>query len=186
MSRKVIECAVIGDIQARKTRLASGTFRKGYVKGADCQYDVEIRDTASTEKYQPLARIDVKRNQVLIYAFSVVRPQTLDRIQNYYAKEFTEERGDKPVILVGLDKDLLEQDKRSKWEEGMEEIPRERIDEAARAINAVEYVEWIEGDDKSDAKLLDTLVRVGAPYAKERTSQDKSSEKTSGSWCEVA
>ena len=186
MSRKELDCIVIGDKQAKKTRLCYGAMRMKTVKGTDCEYEVKILDTPSEERYESLAPIYTKRNHISIYAFSLVRPQTLDTVQNRYAKQDREELGDKPIILVGLDKDLLEQDKMSEWEEGMEEIPRERIDEVARAINAVEYIEWIEGDDKSDAKLMDTIVRVGAPYAVEYTIRVKSSEKTSGSWCEVA
>ena len=130
--------------------------------------------------------IYVQRMQITIYAFSLVSPETLDTVQNFYALEDHEEQKTKPVILVGLDRDLVEPIKIPGCADGTEEITRERIDEVARAINAVDYVEWIEGDAESDAKLLDTIVRVGAPYAVEWTIRVKSSEKTSGSWCEVA
>ena len=109
--------------------------------------------------------------QITIYAFSLVEPETLDTVQNFYALEDHQEQKTKPVILVGLDRDLVEPIKIPGCADGTEEITRERIDEVARAINAVDYVEWIEGDAESDAKLLDTIVRVGAPYANVCTSE---------------
>ena len=185
MAAKSIYCTVIGAKQARKTRLSQGV-RTRTAKGADCEYQVTLWDTPSIDTCEPLAPIYVDRKQVVIYAFSIVRPETLDRIRDYYVRGISAEQKTKPGILVGLDKDLLEQDKRSEWEDGMEEIPRERINEVACAISAVEYTEWIDGDDESDAALMDKIVRWGAPYARERRVTHESSEKTSGSWCEVA
>ena len=73
-----------------------------------------------------------------------MRPQTLD---NICAKEMWLQVP--KAVLVGLDRDLLNSERRNQWEDGMEEIPMERISEVARAIKAVEYVEWIEGDETS-------------------------------------
>ena len=178
---KLIDCSVIGGNQANKERLCGDEVRIENVRGPDYEYEVKIWNAPGEGRD---SRLDffVENHQVFIYAFSIVRPQTLDRVHNYSVRLTSQVQGEKPVILVGLDKGLLEKDKRSEWEEGMEEIPRERIDEVARAINAVEYIEWFEGDAESDAKLIDAIMRLGAPYARTLKSRVKIPE---GHWCEV-
>ncbi|EEH04907.1 conserved hypothetical protein [Histoplasma capsulatum var. duboisii H88] len=118
MRRKLV---IIGDGACGKTSLLS-VFTLGYFPTVptvfenyvtDCRVDgrsvqLALWDTAGQEDYERLRPLAYSKAHVLLIAFSVDTPDSLENVRNKWIEEANERCPDVPIILVGLKKDLRE------------------------------------------------------------------------------
>ncbi|KKZ62615.1 GTP-binding protein rho2 [[Emmonsia] crescens] len=120
MRRKLV---IIGDGACGKTSLLSvftlGYFPTHYVPTVfenyvtDCRVDgrsvqLALWDTAGQEDYERLRPLAYSKAHVLLIAFAVDTPDSLENVRNKWIEEANERCPDVPIILVGLKKDLRE------------------------------------------------------------------------------
>lgn len=120
MRRKLV---IIGDGACGKTSLLSvftlGYFPTHYVPTVfenyvtDCRVDgrsvqLALWDTAGQEDYERLRPLAYSKAHVLLVAFSVDTPDSLENVKHKWIEEANERCPGVPVILVGLKKDLRE------------------------------------------------------------------------------
>ena len=169
---KTVRCSYIGDAETHKNWFSNkrnpltgivgsayGSHRISMPGGLVC---LETWDTATTEKHRSTIQIQARRDNVFVFFFSLVRPSTLDHVEEIWAPLVTD-YPNTPRILVGVDSNLLSPENRGQWEDGMSEIPSERIEQVKNAIHAVEYVQCTSADDSTHDDLWKTIVSVGAP-----------------------
>lgn len=112
---------IIGDGACGKTSLLSvftlGYFPTHYVPTVfenyvtDCRVDgksvqLALWDTAGQEDYERLRPLAYSKSHVILIAFSVDSPDSLENVQHKWIEEAREKCPDVPVILVGLKTDL--------------------------------------------------------------------------------
>lgn len=170
---KTVKCQYLGDEETHK---CSFTHKKRTsdvpVASAFASHDIpmpggrvrlDLWDSGSAEKYQSFAKVYAKDKDIFVFFFSLVRPSTLDHIEDTWAPLVLADNPNTPTVLVGVDSNLLAPKNREKWEEGMAEIPAERIEQVKNAIHAAEYVQCTSADDSTHDALWNALARVGAP-----------------------
>ncbi|GBF60732.1 GTP-binding protein [Trichophyton mentagrophytes] len=155
MRRKLV---IIGDGACGKTSLLSvftlGYFPTHYVPTVfenyvtDCRVDgrsvqLALWDTAGQEDYERLRPLAYSKAHVLLIAFSVDTPDSLENVKHKWIEEANERCPDVPIILVGLKKDLREdplaiEEMRKKSQRFVS--PRDGS-EAAAEIGARKYLE---------------------------------------------
>lgn len=170
---KTVKCQYIGDAETRKNHFCRkkdpthglvGTaagFHEISMPGGPIR--LELWDTATKEEYKPALKVHARTHNVFVFFFSLVRPSTLDHVEDTWAPLVINDYPNTPTVLVGVDSNLLAPENRSQWEEGMSEISSERIEQVKNAIHAVEYVQCSSSDDSTHDNLWKTLARVGAP-----------------------
>ncbi|ORY87942.1 GTP-binding protein rho2 [Protomyces lactucae-debilis] len=114
---------IIGDGACGKTSLLSvftlGHFPKEYVPTvfenyvSDCRVDgkavqLALWDTAGQEEYERLRPLSYSKSHVILIAFAVDSPDSLDNVANKWIGEVNEHCPRVPTILVGMKKDLRE------------------------------------------------------------------------------
>ncbi|KAK2767843.1 Rho GTPase [Arachnomyces sp. PD_36] len=118
MRRKLV---IIGDGACGKTSLLS-VFTLGYFPTVptvfenyvtDCRVDgrsvqLALWDTAGQEDYERLRPLAYSKAHVLLIAFSVDTPDSLENVKHKWISEARDRCPDVPIILVGLKKDLRE------------------------------------------------------------------------------
>ncbi|KAJ9293642.1 hypothetical protein DTO271G3_7524 [Paecilomyces variotii] len=118
MRRKLV---IIGDGACGKTSLLS-VFTLGYFPTVptvfenyvtDCRVDgrsvqLALWDTAGQEDYERLRPLAYSKAHVLLVAFAVDTPDSLENVKHKWIEEANERCPGVPVILVGLKKDLRE------------------------------------------------------------------------------
>ncbi|ROW05025.1 hypothetical protein VSDG_00654 [Cytospora chrysosperma] len=87
------------------------TVFENYV--TDCRVDgksvqLALWDTAGQEDYERLRPLAYSKAHVILIAFSVDTPDSLDNVKHKWIEEATEKCPGVPIILVGLKKDLRE------------------------------------------------------------------------------
>nr|KMM72911.1 GTP-binding protein rho2 [Coccidioides posadasii RMSCC 3488] len=107
LRRKLV---IIGDGACGKTSLLS-VFTLGYfptivVDGRSLQ--LALWDTAGQEDYERLRPLAYSKAHVLLIAFSVDTPDSLENVKHKWIEEANERCPNVPIILVGLKKDLRE------------------------------------------------------------------------------
>ncbi|KAI1933602.1 Rho GTPase [Ophidiomyces ophidiicola] len=120
LRRKLV---IIGDGACGKTSLLSvftlGYFPTHYVPTVfenyvtDCRVDgrsvqLALWDTAGQEDYERLRPLAYSKAHVLLIAFSVDTPDSLENVKHKWIGEAKERCPNVPIILVGLKKDLRE------------------------------------------------------------------------------
>ena len=171
---KRVNCLYLGDEETHKCRFThkerptdvvlSSAFVTQEITMPGGRVQLDLWDTASEEQYRSLAKAYAKRERdIFVFFFSLVRPSTLDHIEDTWAPLALTDHPNTPTVLVGVDSDLLAPENRGKWEEGMSEIPSERIEQVKNAIHAVEYVQCTSADYRTHDTLWNALARVGAP-----------------------
>ncbi|EEP82501.1 protein rho2 [Uncinocarpus reesii 1704] len=120
LRRKLV---IIGDGACGKTSLLSvftlGYFPTHYVPTVfenyvtDCRVDgrsvqLALWDTAGQEDYERLRPLAYSKAHVLLIAFSVDTPDSLENVKHKWIEEANERCPNVPIILVGLKKDLRE------------------------------------------------------------------------------
>ncbi|EFW20523.1 GTP-binding protein rho2, variant [Coccidioides immitis RS] len=118
LRRKLV---IIGDGACGKTSLLS-VFTLGYFPTVptvfenyvtDCRVDgrsvqLALWDTAGQEDYERLRPLAYSKAHVLLIAFSVDTPDSLENVKHKWIEEANERCPNVPIILVGLKKDLRE------------------------------------------------------------------------------
>ncbi|PGH23363.1 hypothetical protein AJ80_02616 [Polytolypa hystricis UAMH7299] len=124
MRRKLV---IIGDGACGKTSLLS-VFTLGYFPTTtitnqvptvfenyvtDCRVDgrsvqLALWDTAGQEDYERLRPLAYSKAHVLLIAFAIDTPDSLENVKHKWVEEANERCPDVPIILVGLKKDLRE------------------------------------------------------------------------------
>jgi len=118
VARKLV---IVGDGTCGKTSLLSvfalGYFPKHYnptvfethvtdVKIDDITVNLALWDTAGQEEFERLRPLSYSKSNVILIAFAIDAPDTLDNVTSKWIGEVSRECPDTPVILVGLKKDL--------------------------------------------------------------------------------
>ncbi|ODQ49857.1 ras family protein [Saitoella complicata NRRL Y-17804] len=114
---------IIGDGACGKTSLLSvftlGHFPKEYVPTvfenyvSDCRVDgksvqLALWDTAGQEEYERLRPLSYAKAHVILIAYAVDTPDSLDNVLSKWFEEVTRLCPNIPIVLVGLKKDLRE------------------------------------------------------------------------------
>ncbi|KAK9476805.1 P-loop containing nucleoside triphosphate hydrolase protein [Lipomyces japonicus] len=122
-SRDVIrrKLVIVGDGACGKTSLLSvftlGEFPKEHLPTVfetyvtDCRVDgksvqLALWDTAGQEEYERLRPLSYSKAHVILVAFAVDTPDSLDNVSSKWITEINELCPGIPIILVGLKKDL--------------------------------------------------------------------------------
>lgn len=121
MSRKLV---IVGDGTCGKTSLLSvfalGHFPQHYnptvfethvtdVKIDGISVNLALWDTAGQEEFERLRPLSYSKSNVILIAFAIDAPDSLDNVTAKWIEEVNRECPDTPVILVGLKKDLRQQ-----------------------------------------------------------------------------
>lgn len=190
---------IVGDGACGKTSLlcsfALGEFPKEYQPTIFENYVAEIRldgkpvqlalwDTAGQEEYERLRPMSYSKSHVILIAFAIDTPDSLDNVSVKWIEEVRSICGPQiPVILVGCKSDL-------RPPEGSPNshnfVSRAQAEQVAQAIGARAYKECsalkIEGvDDVFEAATrASMLMREGVPTAAHH--RRKSSGRTGEEW----
>lgn len=149
---------IIGDGACGKTSLLSvftlGYFPKHYVPTVfenyvtDCRVDgksvqLALWDTAGQEDYERLRPLAYSKAHVILIAFSVDTPDSLDNVKHKWVEEAHERCPEVPIILIGLKKDLrddpIAQEEMRKKSQHF--ITSREGESAANEIGAKKYLE---------------------------------------------
>ncbi|KAJ7594602.1 ras family-domain-containing protein [Mycena floridula] len=186
---------IVGDGACGKTSLlcsfALGEFPKEYQPTVFDNYVAEIRldekpvqlalwDTAGQEEYERLRPMSYSKSHVILIAFALDTPDSLDNVENKWIEEVRSICGPTiPVILVGCKADLRPSiDHPDTPENPCPWITRARGERAAQAIGARAYKECsalkIEGVDDvfETATRASMLMRDGVPTSGQGQSND--------------
>jgi len=121
LSRKLV---IVGDGTCGKTSLLSvfalGHFPEQYnptvfethvmeVKIDEISVNLSLWDTAGQEEFERLRPLSYSRANVILIAFAVDVPDSLDNVTAKWIEEVNRDCPDTPIILVGLKKDLRQQ-----------------------------------------------------------------------------
>ncbi|CEJ82290.1 Putative Rho2 [[Torrubiella] hemipterigena] len=149
---------IVGDGACGKTSLLSvftlGYFPTNYIPTVfenyvtDCRVDgksvqLALWDTAGQEDYRRLRPLAYAKAHVILIAFSVDNPDSLENAKHEWVEEVVELCPGVPIILVGLKKDLREDPV------AIEEMRKKSLrfvtshdgEAAAREVNAKKYLE---------------------------------------------
>jgi len=151
LKRKLV---IVGDGACGKTSLlcvfAIGEFPREYQPTIFDNYVAEIRldgkavqlalwDTAGQEEYERLRPLSYSKSHVVLIAFAIDTPDSLDNVTVKWDEEVRRICGPSvPIILVGLKSDLRPSPSDPSYDRY---IPREKGEEVAQQIGAREYKE---------------------------------------------
>ncbi|KAI0312570.1 ras-domain-containing protein [Amylostereum chailletii] len=196
---------IVGDGACGKTSLlcsfALGEFPKEYQPTIFENYVAEIRldgkpvqlalwDTAGQEEYERLRPLSYSKSHVILIAFAIDTPDSLDNVQVKWIEEVRQICGDViPILLVGCKADLRPPPGDPS---ATQFVSREEAERVARTIGARAYKECsalkIEGvDDVFEAATrASMLMREGVPsngtHQRRRSSVSRDREEEGGGW----
>ena len=110
----------------------------------DTVINLQIWDTAGQEDYKKLRPLAYPQTDIFVILFSLVRPPTLENVENIYVPEIKEHCPDIPYILVGVDSKLRDDFPHHSDEfkaNGWELIKTEKGLEMKKKIGASDYIE---------------------------------------------
>ncbi|CAG8522067.1 6260_t:CDS:2, partial [Diversispora eburnea] len=153
IKRKLV---IVGDGACGKTSLLS-VFTLGYFptvptvfdnRVADLKIDgkpvqLALWDTAGQEEYEKLRPLSYSKAHVILIAFSVDLPDSLENVSAKWIEEVTSLCPNVPVILVGLKKDLREDVAKiaEMKEKGIAFVETRQGETMAQRIGARKYME---------------------------------------------
>ncbi|PNH28268.1 hypothetical protein BJF96_g8430 [Verticillium dahliae] len=138
---------IIGDGACGKTSLLSvftlGYFPTHYVGPPIASVQLALWDTAGQEDYERLRPLAYSKAHVILIAFSVDTPDSLDNVKHKWIEEASRLCPDVPIMLVGLKKDLREdpvaiEEMRKK---SLPFVTTAQGDAVAREVGARKYLE---------------------------------------------
>mmetsp|Transcript_107011 Transcript_107011/g.149182 ORF Transcript_107011/g.149182 Transcript_107011/m.149182 type:complete len:194 (-) Transcript_107011:117-698(-) len=153
-----VKCVVVGDGAVGKTCMlisyTSNKFPKDYVPTVFDNYEAEILvegqkvkfslwDTAGQEGYSRIRTLSYPKTDIFLVCFSVVKHTSFDNVQEKWCPELHHHCPNVPMILVGTQIDLREDEKTLK---DLASLGKQPITEAegklkAKAIKAIKYME---------------------------------------------
>lgn len=191
---------IVGDGACGKTSLlcsfALGEFPKEYQPTIFENYVAEIRldgkpvqlalwDTAGQEEYERLRPLSYSKSHVILIAFAIDTPDSLDNVTVKWIEEVRNICGPTiPILLVGCKADLRP------YPDAPNFVSRVQAERVASAIGARVYKECsalkIEGvDDVFEAATrLSMLMREGVPTSSAETHHRRKSSARSGGMME--
>ena len=155
---QTIKCVVVGDGAVGKTCLlisyTTNKFPSEYVPTVFDNYAVTVMiggepytlglfDTAGQEDYDRLRPLSYPQTDVFLVCFSIVIPSSYENVREKWVPEILHHCPKTPIILVGTQCDLREdQNHLKKMARGnMRPVTLEQGEKLAREIKAVKYVE---------------------------------------------
>lgn len=202
---------IVGDGACGKTSLlcvfAMGEFPKEYEPTIFENYVAEIRldgkpvqlalwDTAGQEEYERLRPLSYSKAHVILIAFSIDTPDSLENVTVKWIEEVRSICGPTvPVILVGCKADLrpslaVQQSHQQRGDADLPYVTRARGEAVAAAIGARTYKECSsmrnEGvDDVFEAATRASMIVTAQHHSARRRSNSDASETSSGCRCVV-
>jgi len=166
IKRKLV---IIGDGATGKTSLLSvftlGFFPKDYLPTvfehyvSDCRVDgksvqLALWDTAGQEDYERLRPLCYNKSHVIVIAYSVDNPDSLENVQTKWYEEATSLCPGVPIILVGLKADLRRNPQaiEAMRLKSLNFVDPKEAEAVSRAIGAKKFLECsaLEGDKVDD------------------------------------
>nr|ACO10387.1 Cdc42 homolog precursor [Caligus rogercresseyi] len=155
---KTIKCVVVGDGAVGKTCMlisyATDKFPLEYVPTVFDNYMVNVMigeepytlglfDTAGQEDYDNLRHLCYPNTDIFLIVFSVIRPSSFANVRQKWASEVKRHYKGAPILLVGSQIDLREDEKtrESLAKSKQRPISEEQGRSLAREIGAVTYAE---------------------------------------------
>jgi len=149
---------IIGDGACGKTSLLSvftlGYFPPNYVPTVfenyvtDCRVDgrsvqLALWDTAGQEDYERLRPLAYSKAHVILIGYAVDNPDSLENVTNKWVEEARERCPNVPIILVGLKKDLREDDaaKEEMRKKSLNFVQSSAAEQVAKQCGAKKYLE---------------------------------------------
>ncbi|KAH0787313.1 rac-like GTP-binding protein 5 [Histomonas meleagridis] len=151
-----IKCVVIGESEVGKSSLiitfCSGWFPKDYIPVETNNFsktilfqnnpiDIKPFDTLSQSKYEEVRSLIYDGADVFIICFSLIEPQSLERVSTKWAKEVHDFNSEAPIILVGLKKDLRDTFVEDPNNPNIKPIPTKDGQAMKECIGAYKYIE---------------------------------------------
>jgi len=149
---------IIGDGACGKTSLLSvftlGYFPTHYVPTVfenyvtDCRVDgksvqLALWDTAGQEDYERLRPLAYAKAHVILIGYSIDNPDSLDNVSNKWIEEAQERCPNVPIILVGLKKDLRndENAREEMRKKSLQFVQPGHAESVSKQIGAKKYLE---------------------------------------------
>ena len=93
-------------IENSESTIISTYITKTIVKD-NCEYYLNLWDTAGQEKYRSMTKIFTKNSNIVIFVYAINNKQTFDEMKSYWVKTIKESLGDEPILgIVGNKNDL--------------------------------------------------------------------------------
>jgi len=93
-------------IENSESTIISTYITKTIVKD-NCEYFLNLWDTAGQEKYRSMTKIFTKNSNIVIFVYAINNKQTFDEMKSYWVKTIKESLGDEPILgIVGNKNDL--------------------------------------------------------------------------------
>ncbi|KAL1925317.1 uncharacterized protein VTP21DRAFT_200 [Calcarisporiella thermophila] len=153
IKRKLV---IVGDGACGKTSLlmmfSLGYFPKEYIPTVFETYVTDVKidgkpvqlalwDTAGQEEYERLRPLSYSRADVILIAFTIGDPDSLENVTTKWIEEVNSACPDVPVLLVGLKKDLRENPAAIQEMEGRNFVSQREGESVAQQIGARKYLE---------------------------------------------
>ena len=102
---------------------------------------------------------------VFLLCFSLIRPKTLECIENLCFPEIHELCPRVPIVLVGLESDLRDDFDTTKYDDkDIEPIPTSKGEKVAKLLRVYKYVEVSVAKCKNLAEVFDEVAKAGFTY----------------------
>jgi small GTP-binding protein len=165
MSAQNIKCVVVGDGAVGKTCLlisyTNDSFPEEYVPTVFDNYTVNVSvdgkmiaiglwDTAGQEDYDRLRPLSYPSTDIFLVCFSLTSKTSLENIRTRWVPELQHYCPGTPIILVGTKKDLKEDNKGVKSEDGIR---------LAEEIKAHKYLECSAKTQDGLKQVFDEAIR---------------------------
>lgn len=152
------------------------TVFENYVKDVKADrtvYELALWDTAGQEDYDRLRPLSYPDSDVLLAAFSIDSPAAFENIPNKWIPEARHFCPNVPIVLVGLKKDLRNDESTIKQLKKDEQKPVSRRDavEMAKKIDAYAYVECSAKDYNGVEDVFFTAVQAALDASHLKRSQ---------------
>lgn len=193
---------IVGDGACGKTSLlcvfAMGEFPKEYEPTIFENYVAEIRldgkpvqlalwDTAGQEEYERLRPLSYSKSHVILIAFGVDTPDSLDNVSVKWIEEVRNICGDQvPVILVGCKADLRPRNASTSSTESLPYVTRARAEQVANEIGARAYKECSALKNEGVDDVFEAATRASMIVREQKsTNAGAKDESHSGGCCVV-
>eukprot|EP01119_Soliformovum_irregulare_P018907 TRINITY_DN5891_c0_g1_i1.p1 TRINITY_DN5891_c0_g1~~TRINITY_DN5891_c0_g1_i1.p1 ORF type:complete len:207 (-),score=28.73 TRINITY_DN5891_c0_g1_i1:50-670(-) len=192
--KQQLKLVIVGEGSVGKTSLlisyALGMFPAEYtptvfdqsnttLQVKDQTFELSLWDTAGREEYDRLRPLSYPGTDVILLAYSIGLPSSLERIKSYYS-EVNHHLPRVPIVLVGLKSDLREQEQTNK---DLVFTSHEQGLEMAKHIGAVQYVECSSLKMKGVKKVFE--VAAMAPHLKSPETKQKKRTIWSSLWAKT-
>jgi small GTP-binding protein len=195
---KKIRCVLVGDGKVGKTSLlmtyTCNCWPGDYIPPVFEDYfsnvtiedevvQLQLCDTSGQQDYKKLRVLAYPQTDVFIFVFSLVKPASLNNIQNMWVPEVKEYSPNTPYILVGLKSDLRDAIAENPTEGNDEEpVPQSKGKAMANAINAQAYFEC---SAKMQINVKDAFEQVAKAALHQHVAPPGKRHKNKDGGCEV-